>query len=222
MSSQRNFSLETTEYAKSRLNLHHLEEKLMASPLKKLMFKYFELNVFKWLLKPLEFDLRKKDILECGCGAGYGIELLSKTYNPEKYYAFDLSRHMVIRSANQARIYNLPIKVFQGDVTDIPLPSKMFDVAFTFTVLHHEPQWREGLLEINRVLKPKGLLVINEINKRSLNWFERYAKVYHPKAARFTWKMFRKEVRKAGFVILNEYLFLKDFGFFICQKISRE
>jgi ubiquinone/menaquinone biosynthesis C-methylase UbiE len=127
---------------------------------------------------------------------------------------------MVLRSRNRANIHNLPIKIFQGDVTDIPLPSNKFDIAFTFTVLHHEPRWRDALLEINRVLKPKGLLIINEINERSLNWFERYAKIYHPKAARFTWGMFRKEMKKAGFVILNEYLFLEDFGFFICQKRS--
>jgi ubiquinone/menaquinone biosynthesis C-methylase UbiE len=184
------------------------------------MFKYFELKIFKWLIKPLRFDLRKKHILECGCGAGYGIEVLSKTFHPKKYYAFDLSQGMIQRSVNQAKIHNLSVTIFQGDVTDIPLPSKKFDVAFTFTVLHHEPRWREALLEINRVLKPKGLLIINEINERSLNWFERYAKVYHPKAARFTWKMFRSEVKKAGFVILNEYLFLQDFGFFICQKTS--
>ena len=42
--------LDSVDQPDSRYNLHHFEEKLMASPLKKLMLKYFELNIFKLLL----------------------------------------------------------------------------------------------------------------------------------------------------------------------------
>jgi ubiquinone/menaquinone biosynthesis C-methylase UbiE len=202
----------------ARFDLHHLEEKLMISPLKKLMLKYFELPVFKYLLRTLNIDLIGKRVLEAGCGAGYGIEAINNNFHPKEYYAFDISKKMVQRSFSRAKNLKDSVKVFQGDITAIPLPSQKFDVVFIFTVLHHEVRWRDALSEVNRVLKPNGLLLVNEINDRSLNWFERYAKVYHPKAARFTWGIFRKELQKTGFSIRNELLFLKDLGFFICRK----
>lgn len=36
---------------------------------------------------------------------------------------------------------------------DIRLPSEKFDAVFIFDVLHHVPEWRSALKEINRVLK---------------------------------------------------------------------
>ncbi|MHA1978046.1 MAG: class I SAM-dependent methyltransferase [Candidatus Hodarchaeales archaeon] len=201
-----------------KFDLHHLEEKLMISPFKKILFKYFEFRIFKRLLYSLNINLHGKQLLEGGCGAGYGIEVISQYFKPSKYYAFDLNKEMVARSQTKVKNKGLSAKVFQGDVTSIPFPEEKFDVVFIFTVLHHEKNWRVALKEINRVLKPNGLLLINEINNRSLNWFERYLKVYHPKSARFTWKMFRKELVQAGFSILGEYLFLQDFGFFIGRK----
>ncbi len=202
----------------TNFDLHHLEEKLMTSPLKKLMLKYFEFPIFLHLLRPLKTDLKGKRILEGGCGAGYGIETIVNHFQPKEYYAFDINERMVERSRSRAHNQRLSVKVFQGDITKIPLPSQKFDAVFIFTVLHHEIRWRDALREVYRVLKPGGLFFVNEINNRSLNWFERYAKVYHPKAARFTWNMFRKELRQTGFSIRNEFLFLKDLGFFICAK----
>ncbi len=218
MKSLANPPLNVKNQTRTRFDLHHLEEKLMISPLKKLMFKYFEFRIFKRLLNSLNLNLYEKQILEGGCGAGYGIEVISEHFKPKRYYAFDLKKEMVARSLSLVKRKKLPVTVFQGDVTAIKLSSKKFDAVFIFTVLHHEKKWREALKEVNRVLKPNGLLLINEINNRSLNWFGRYLKVYHPKSARFTWGMFRKELNQAGFVILREYFFLQDFGFFIGCK----
>ncbi len=218
MNHSKTLLLEAKKRSESRFDLHHLEEKLMISPLKKLMFKYFEFRIFKRLLSSLDVNLTGKRVLEGGCGAGYGIEVISNYLRPKEYYAFDLNKGMVERSRSVVKRKGLPVNVFQGDVTEINLPSEKFDIVFIFTVLHHESKWRAALKELNRVLKPNGLLIINEINSRSLNWFERYAKVYHPKTAHFTWNMFRYELNQAQFSILKEYLFLQDFGFFIGQK----
>jgi ubiquinone/menaquinone biosynthesis C-methylase UbiE len=202
----------------THFDLHHLEEKLMISPLKKLMLNYFELPIFLHLLRPLNVNLEGKQILEAGCGAGYGLKAITDHFHPSEYFAFDINQRMVERSRSRAYHQRISAKVFQGDITGIALPSQKFDAVFIFTVLHHIAQWRDALREVHRVLKPDGLLFVNEINNRSLNWFERYAKVYHPKAAHFTWKIFRRELHRTGFTIRNEFLFLKDLGFFICSK----
>ena len=204
------------------LNLHFLEEKLMISPFKKLMLTYFELKVFKSFIESINYNLVGKSILEVGCGAGYGLEQISKTFNPKEYYAFDINQKMIYLSAAKVKKKKLNVQLFLGDVLNTGLPSNKFDVVFVFTVLHHVEGWREALKEINRVLKPKGLLLINEINHRSLRWFERYLKVIHPRKAHFTWEMFTRDLVAAGFLIIREYKFLEDLGFFLCINLSRE
>lgn len=203
-----------------RLDLHFLEEKLMVSPFKKLMLSYFELKVFRSFMKSINFDITGKNILEVGCGAGYGIEQITKIFKPKEYFAFDINQKMVSLSAAKVKRKNLDVRLFLGDVKNTKLPSNKFDAVLVFTVLHHVEGWQDALKEINRVLKPKGLLVINEINNRSLNWFERYLKVIHPRKAHFTWEMFTQGLNAANFLILREYKFLKDLGFFLCVKCS--
>ncbi|MFX0123385.1 MAG: class I SAM-dependent methyltransferase [Candidatus Hodarchaeota archaeon] len=190
----------------------------MVSPFKKLMLSLFELKVFKSFIKSINFDLPGKSILEVGCGAGYGIEQIYKSFKPKEYFAFDIDQKMVLYSAAKVKKKKLPVHLFLGDVKKTKLPSNRFDAVFIFTVLHHVEGWQDALKEINRVLKPKGLLLINEINYRSLNWFERYLKVIHPKKARFNWDMFTQGLQAANFLILREFKFLKDLGFFLCIK----
>jgi ubiquinone/menaquinone biosynthesis C-methylase UbiE len=204
-----------------KFNLHYLEEKLMISPFKKLMLSYFELKVFKSFIKSINFDMTGKSVLEVGCGAGYGIEQIYKSFKPKEYFAFDINQKMVSISTAKVKKEKLPVHVFLGDVKETKLPSNKFDVVFVFTVLHHVEGWRVALKEINRVLRPNGILLINEINNRSLNWFERYLRVIHPKKAHFSWHMFTQGLDAANFVILREFKFLKDLGFFLCIKQSR-
>jgi ubiquinone/menaquinone biosynthesis C-methylase UbiE len=206
------------ENNRKSFDLHFLEEKFMVSPLKKLMFSCFELRIFKKLLNASNIEIKGKAFLEVGCGAGYGIEQIYRNFKPINYFAFDSSKKMVLLSIAKIKQKRLPVNLFYGDVRDLKLLSNKFDVVFVFTVLHHVVGWQDALKEINRVLKPKGLLIINEINNRSLNWFERYLKVYHPRKARFTWEMFRKGLSEANFLIIKEFFFLKDLGFFLCLK----
>ena len=208
----------TTKIFDKRLDLHYLEQKLMTSPLKKILISTFELNIFKHLMKSFNIDLKDKSILEVGCGAGYGIEQIYKSFKPKEYFAFDVNLKMVSLSIAKVKKKHLPVNVFLGDVKETKLPSNKFDAVFVFTVLHHVEGWPSALKEINRVLKTKGLLMINEINNRSLNWFERYLKVYHPKKAHFTWEIFTRGLSAADFMILREFKFLKDLGFFLCVK----
>ena len=218
MNFESNFNEEFNKNHKKRLDLHYLEDKLMISPFKKFMLSFFELNIFKYFIRSINFNLTGKSILEVGCGAGYGIEQIYKSFKPKEYFAFDINLKMVSLSTAKVKKKKLPVTVFFGDVKETKLPAKKFDVVFVFTVLHHVEGWQDALKEINRVLKPKGLLLINEINDRSLNWFERYLKVYHPRKAHFTWDMFTQGLIAANFLILREFKFLKDLGFFLCIK----
>ena len=51
------------------------------------------------------------------------------------------------------------IHTIQADATQMPLKSQAFDIAVITHVFHLIPDWRAALAEIERVLKPNGLLL---------------------------------------------------------------
>ncbi|MFX1466859.1 MAG: class I SAM-dependent methyltransferase [Promethearchaeota archaeon] len=191
-----------------------LEMKFMNSPLKKIMQKHLEFRIFKRFLASRKLSLMDKTILEVGCGSGYGLELITKEFQPIELVAFDINPEQI----RLAKLRRLPVKLFVGNVTNIKLPSKKFDAVFVFTVFHHVEIWRVALKEVNRVLKPRGILLVNELNKKLLNRIERFLKVIHPKASRFDWIEFEKNLVSTGFKILEEKKFFFGLGFFLCVK----
>ncbi|WP_455142372.1 class I SAM-dependent methyltransferase [Candidatus Hodarchaeum mangrovi] len=203
----------------SALNFHFIEEKFIKSPLKKLMQTQFEMRIFKLLLHTQGLNLSGLRILEVGCGAGYGFESIMKEFHPKEYQGFDINPQMVALTKAKTRNYRGQIMVFLGDIRKVKLPSSRFDVVFAFTIFHHIIEWEKALKEVNRLLKPKGFFLVNEINNRSINRFQRYLKVYHPFQARFTWEMFQKGLKDSGFRLVQDFYFLEDLGFFLCIKI---
>ncbi|MFX1514632.1 MAG: class I SAM-dependent methyltransferase [Promethearchaeota archaeon] len=189
-----------------------LEFRVMISPMKKLLQRFFEFKMFKQLLTSRQVDLTKKKILEVGCGAGYGLELISNEFNPKKLVAFDIIPKLIVIAKQYTEQKSIPVKLFVGDILDIDLPSNEFDCVFCFTVLHHVPKWRQALKELNRVLKPNGVLLIDDHTKRSLDRLERFFKVKHSKDARFQWSEFKKEIINAGFKIIQEKKFTFGIG----------
>ena len=172
-----NLNEKTSDYS---FDFHFIEQKFIKSPLKKLMQTQFEMRIFKLLLRSKGLKLSKLSILEVGCGAGYGFESIIKEFQPKEYQGCDISPQMVALTNAKAKKYKGQIRIFLGDIRHIDLPSNRFDVVFAFTIFHHILGWRGALKEVHRLLKPKGLFLVNEINNRSLNWFQRYLKIYHP------------------------------------------
>ena len=54
------------------------------------------------------------------------------------------------------------ISLYVGDVFHLPYQDGALDGVFGFGVLHHLPDWRGGLREIARVLKPGGFYFLEE------------------------------------------------------------
>ncbi len=202
------------------MGMDYLEYRAMVSPLKKLMQNNFEFRVFKRFLASCQVNLTKKTILEVGCGAGFGLELISKEFKPKRLIAFDIMPEMVTFAEHYTKKRKIPVDLFVGDIIDSKLPSNTFDCVFVFTVLHHTPKWPEALKEINRVLKLGGVLLINEHDKVTVDRFERFFKVKHPKKSRFLWDEFKEEIAKAGFKIIREKKFMFGVGlhFLMCIR----
>jgi SAM-dependent methyltransferase len=100
-------------------------------------------------------------ILDIGCGAGHGSEMLSKKY--KKVYGVDISEDAIKYAKENWSQGNIEFKV--GSALEIPFVDNYFDVVAAFEVFEHLDDWRKFLAEIKRVLKPGGMLYISTPNK---------------------------------------------------------
>jgi len=92
-------------------------------------------------------------ILDLGCGNGIYFDIL-KTYS-KNIYGIDASEQSVILCSKKG--YR---NVKLADATVLPFPDRYFDFVFTSEVLQHIEDYIVMLKEIDRVLKPKGILLL--------------------------------------------------------------
>ena len=100
-------------------------------------------------------------VLEVGCGIGVVASHLSDKYQWD-VTGIDLDPEQ-IEIAKNDNVENEHLKFFKADVTELSFEDREFDVVLSFDVLHHIPDWGKALHEISRVLKPKGLYLLNDL-----------------------------------------------------------
>ena len=99
-------------------------------------------------------------ILEVGCGTGQILRRVRR-FAPAAL-GVDLSHGMLQR----ARARELPVA--QASALQLPFADERFDLVYSFKVLPHVPDLRGALREIERVLAPGGVAVLEFYNPRSL------------------------------------------------------
>jgi SAM-dependent methyltransferase/uncharacterized protein YbaR (Trm112 family) len=103
-------------------------------------------------------------VLDVGCGTGiHSWPLMDRC----PLVGFDISRTAVRNATEGARSRGLLKNgtFFVGDGSSLPFEAAAFDRAITFGVLHHLPNPREVVADIQRVLKPGGIHFAVENNK---------------------------------------------------------
>ncbi|MBU1130493.1 class I SAM-dependent methyltransferase [Patescibacteria group bacterium] len=100
---------------------------------------------------------KKMKLLDLGCGDGYvGKKILDLGY---LLYGLDISKK------NVGVCKKIGIDAKQGDVCKkFPFREKSFDVVFAGEIIEHLYEVDFFLSEINRVLKPNGLLILTTPN----------------------------------------------------------
>lgn len=100
-------------------------------------------------------------VLDVGCGEGIFLARIAKTYGTG-CVGVDISK----KSITAAKRWESPRLHFQvADVTRLPFKDKSFDHALSFDTLEHIQDQSKALLEMMRVLKPGGSLLLYTINK---------------------------------------------------------
>ena len=157
-------------------------------------------------------------ILEVGCGRGAGACLLLEKFQPASLHALDLDHKMI----RQALTYLKPeqkrrISLYVGDVFRLPYRDAALDGVFGFGVLHHLPDWRSGLAEIARVLKPGGFYFLEEFYPQFYQNFLTRRIFLHPEHDRFRSHDLRQSLAACG-LSLHRCLEQKQFGILAVVK----
>lgn len=103
--------------------------------------------------------------LDVGTGTGWDSILIAK-YRPNvKIIAVDLSDPMLERARTNARNEGVAhrIKFIKGDAKCLPFGDGVFDAVFSQNMLHHQADPRKMILEIKRVVKRDGAVVIRDL-----------------------------------------------------------
>jgi len=140
------------------------------------------------------------DVLEIGCGNGAGAELIMEYFRPRSFKALDPDPAML--KLARKRLSGTIAEVIEGDAQRLPFPDASFDAVFNFGIVHHLEDWRGGIREVARVLKPGGAFYIEEIFAGLYaNAFWRHI-VAHPEHDRFQAREFKAALADSGFVLL--------------------
>ena len=107
-------------------------------------------------------EVKGKEVIDIGCGTGI-LSLLALKEGASKLTCSDISEYMLNQCRN--KLSTLGYKSDQvdfriGDADKLPFKDNSFDIAFSSMVLGLVPNQSEVIAEINRIVKPGGLVAL--------------------------------------------------------------
>ena len=151
------------------------------------------------------------------CGNGTSTALLRRHFSLEKVSAIDRDEELVGAARANGSLADIDFSV--ADWRSLAFEDGTFDAVFDLADLHNCAEWERGLIEIRRVLKPGGLLLLEELSldtftHASGRLFRLLAK--HPYETMFTTEKFHNSVFSNRFAIehfeeRNQFGLLKYF-----------
>ena len=99
------------------------------------------------------------EVLEAGCGEGYGADLISRV--ARRVIALDYDQTTVAH----VRARYPRVEVMHGNLAELPLADASVDVVVNFQVIEHLWNQTQFVRECARVLRPSGLLMVSTPNR---------------------------------------------------------
>lgn len=197
------------------MKLSNREFNAMNTPIRRLLQRFIEYPNFK----RMGLQLKDQDVLEIGCGSGYGALLLSRQ-RPKSYIGIDIMPEQIKLAYDLAKHKGLDHYEFRvQDATNLSgIPDKSKDVVVIFGILHHIPGWQNVIQECERVLRDGGKLFIEEPDGGFIANFDRIFHWGHPENALFRLHELEDFMKQRGFDI-QRCLKALGFGVYATQKI---
>ena len=100
-----------------------------------------------------------REVLEAGCGEGYGADLIA-----------GVARRVIALDYDQATVAHVRaryprVEVIHGNLAELPLPDHSVDVVVNFQVIEHLWDQPQFVSECFRVLRPGGRLLVSTPNR---------------------------------------------------------
>ncbi|WP_299431189.1 class I SAM-dependent methyltransferase [uncultured Maribacter sp.] len=119
-----------------------------------------------------------KNLLDIGCGAGnYSLKMLTKIANLNCTLV-DLSKPMLDKAKERVSAKtNNKVETIQGDIREVELKEKSFDIILAGAVLHHlrdDNDWETTFNKLYNLLKPGGCLMISDLITQETNTVNKY------------------------------------------------
>lgn len=174
------------------------------------------------LLSPYKIG---EKVLDIGSGWGFLQCFLPKHI---KCYALDISpkAHTISRG-----LYKDAERIV-SDACMTPFKNNTFDKVFCINLITHLPNMEKGLNEIHRIIKPRGLCIVNFTNRFGLTTFPitifklrigYYARhnLFAPIDKSCSFGEVKKLLKKTGFEILGTYGWGISVPYYLGQKVPR-
>lgn len=99
-----------------------------------------------------------KRLLEIGVGAG--TDFVNWVRHGARATGVDLTEHGVRLTRERLALEGLAADVHVGDAEGLPFDGELFDIVYSWGVIHHSPDTPAAIEEVRRVLKPGGRALI--------------------------------------------------------------
>lgn len=167
-------------------------------------------------------------VLDVGCGLGKMTIGIAKVLREGKVIGIDIWDKMEIMGNSPERAYeNAKIEEVRdkvefkyGDVLDIPFTNNYFDIVTAQSVLnnlHGEMNKSKALMEIRRVLQPRGKILILEPLRNLRGFFTFTPLAFWELLTKDRWMKILKE---AGFMNIK-YTYENGLGIFLAEKPAK-
>ena len=100
-----------------------------------------------------------REVLEAGCGEGYGADLIAGVARRVVAVDYDAAAVAHVRGRYPR------VEVMQANLAALPLPDASVDVVVNFQVIEHLWDQAQFVVECARVLRPSGLLMVSTPNR---------------------------------------------------------
>lgn len=130
--------------------------------------------------------VKDKVVLDIASGEGYGSALLSES--AKHVYGVDIDEKVIRFAAEKYKKDNLSF--LTGSASSIPVEDNSIDVLVTFETIEHHSKHEEMMLEVKRVLKSDGMMIISSPDKLVYSDMTGFNNPYHVK------ELYREEFKE--------------------------